>query len=85
MSRVKITTKIKKRQSSEREFSKNFRNKNYDKKDKYKKKSFEKFKIKDKEKNKNKIKTFLTKNVKKDSDNLKNYYQSKNLSYFDFD
>ena len=83
-SRIKITTRIKKKQSSEREFD-NFRNKDYDKRDRYRKKSFEKFKIKNKEKNKDKVKTFLTKDAEKNSDNLKNYYQSENLSYFDLD
>ena len=85
---MEITTKVKKEQSNDREFDKNFKNKNYDKINRYRKKFRQKFKTKNKDKNKNKFKTFLTKennlNLKEQNDvDFENYYQSNNVTYFD--
>ena len=57
----------------------------YDKKDRYINKSHEKFKT-EKKKDKEKIKTFLTKKeITEEQSDVENYYQSKNIIYFDFD
>ena len=88
-SRVEITTKIEKKRSSKRDdknFMKDYDKKNkYDRKNRYKDKFREIFKTEEK-KNKEKVKTFLTKKkiTEKQSD-VENYYQSKNIAYFDFD
>ena len=88
LSRVIVTTKVKKEQSNDREFNKNLRNKNYDKTDKHRQKFRENFKTENKDKDKNKIKTFLTErnnlNLKKQIDvDFENYYQSNDMTYFD--
>ena len=95
-SRVNITTKIEKRsKQSEKKFDKNVKNKSYDRiksnRNRYEIKYKQKIEYKQKnERNKNdsskkKIKAFVTTENKSNDfdDDLKNYHQFENLSYYD--
>ena len=88
--RMNITTKIeKKSKQSEKKFDKDVKNKSYDKIKNNRNRNEIKYKQKD-ERNKNeiskeKIKIFVTTENKSDNfdDDLKNYHQFENLSYYD--